>query len=261
MKKVSALLLAAGHGTRLKPLTMNWPKCLMPIGKYPLLEYWLSNLYTNKIFDVYVNLHSHNEIVEQFLQRDRFSSWVKPIFEKELLGTAGTLLNLKEKFKNNTVLLIHADNWSVFNLNDFLNFHFNQRPDNCPITMMTFETNKPEQSGIVETNSKGIVTRFHEKIKDPPGNIANAAVYLIELKEIDQILKMKKITDFSTQIIPKLIGRIATWKNNNIHKDIGTKDILKTAQNDLKPNIYWHEKDNWYINFTKNPIHKLVKSV
>ena len=61
MTKVSALLLAAGFGTRLMPLTENWPKCLMPIGNYPLLEYWLSNLFFNNILDVYVNLHSHHE--------------------------------------------------------------------------------------------------------------------------------------------------------------------------------------------------------
>ena len=109
MTEVSALLLAAGYGTRLMPLTKNWPKCLMPIGKYPLLEYWLSNLYINNIDDVYVNLHSHYEIVEKYLQRNRFASWVKPIFEKELLGTAGTLFNLGKYFSNKTILLIHAD--------------------------------------------------------------------------------------------------------------------------------------------------------
>ena len=124
MAEVSALLLAAGYGTRLMPLTKNWPKCLMPIGKYPLLEYWLSNLYINNIDDVYVNLHSHYEIVEKYLKRKRFSSWVTPIFEKDLLGTAGTLFNLRKYFKNQTILLIHADNWSVFNLKEFINFHF-----------------------------------------------------------------------------------------------------------------------------------------
>ena len=79
--------------------------------------------------------------------------------------------------------------------------------------------------------------------------------------EIDDIFKLNRVSDFSTQIIPKLIGRIATWENTQIHKDIGTKEVLRTAQNDLKPNIHWHEKDNWYINFKKNPIHKKVKSI
>ena len=49
MNKVKALLLAAGLGTRLSPLTDNWPKCLMPIGNRPLLEYWLETLYLTNI--------------------------------------------------------------------------------------------------------------------------------------------------------------------------------------------------------------------
>ena len=65
MKKVRALLLAAGLGTRLRPLTEQWPKCLMPIGKRPLLEYWLETLWQSNIREVLVNLHYLPTIVEE----------------------------------------------------------------------------------------------------------------------------------------------------------------------------------------------------
>lgn len=88
---VRALLLAAGLGIRLRPLTDEWPKCLMPIGKRPLLEYWLQTLLTAGIQDVLVNTHFHADQVNAFLAREQFATWVKSVHERQLLGTAGTL--------------------------------------------------------------------------------------------------------------------------------------------------------------------------
>ena len=123
VEKISVLLLSLGWDAgyflllcQLKVFNANW--------RNPLLEYWLSMLYDIGIRDVYVNLHHHSQHVESFLKREIFSEWVNPIYEDKLLGTAGTLLKIKDLFKFDTILLIHADNWSVFSLNDFLNYHF-----------------------------------------------------------------------------------------------------------------------------------------
>ena len=69
MSEVRALLLAAGLGTRLHPLTEHWPKCLMPVGERPLLEYWLETLWRAGMREALVNLHYLPEIVECFLAR------------------------------------------------------------------------------------------------------------------------------------------------------------------------------------------------
>jgi len=69
VKETRALLLAAGFGTRLKPLTDIWPKCLMPIRNRPLLEYWLSILQKSGISNVLVNTHYLSEHVERFLEQ------------------------------------------------------------------------------------------------------------------------------------------------------------------------------------------------
>jgi len=111
MQKVRALLLAAGLGTRLRPFTNEWPKCLMPIGDRPLLEYWLEILYLTKVHEVLVNLHHFSQIVEEFLHRPRFVDWVQSVHETELLGTAGTLRANRDFFRDCTTLLVHADNW------------------------------------------------------------------------------------------------------------------------------------------------------
>ena len=125
MNQVKALLLAAGLGTRLCPLTDDWPKCLMPIGDRPLLEYWLETLYLTNVNGVLVNLHHHSEIVQDFLNRSRFEGWVSSVSEESLLGTAGTLRANKVYFKNSTTLLVHADNWCQCDFADFLNIILN----------------------------------------------------------------------------------------------------------------------------------------
>ena len=91
MREVRALLLAAGKGRRLRPFTNDWPKCLMPIGDRPLLEYWLQTLHEAGIRKVLVNLHHLPMVVQGFLSRRQFQGWVYSVREKELLGTAGTL--------------------------------------------------------------------------------------------------------------------------------------------------------------------------
>ena len=165
MNKVKALLLAAGLGTRLRPLTDNWPKCLMPIGERPLLEYWLETLYSTNVSEVLVNLHHHYELVHGFLNRPRFKNWVSSVHEESLLGTAGTLKVNREYFQGCTTLLVHADNWCQCDFADFLNYHQKHRPKHCPITMMTFESLTPETCGIVETDVDGVVLAFYEKSK------------------------------------------------------------------------------------------------
>ena len=258
MNKVKALLLAAGLGTRLSPLTDNWPKCLMPIGNRPLLEYWLGTLYSSGVSEVLVNLHHHSEKVQEFLNRSRFEGWVSSVFEDTLLGTAGTLRANKEYFQGFTTLLVHADNWCQCDFADFLNYHHNHRPDHCPITMMTFESPTPETCGIVETDDDGVVYAFHEKSNNPPGNQANGAVYLLEPEILNWILENPGISDFSTEVLPHFIGRIATWHNQVIHRDIGSLAMLKLAQSDPKPDSCWPEIDSWQIEFLSHPIHQQI---
>jgi len=256
MRETRALLLAAGLGTRLSPLTDHWPKCLMPIGERPLLEYWLETLHSAKVKKVLVNLHHHAQLVENFLSRPRFYGWVSSVYESELLGTAGTLEANRAFFQGHTTLLVHADNWCQCDFYDFLNYHKNHRPEYCSITMMTFESPTPETCGIVETDAEGVVFAFHEKSKNPPGSLANCAVYLLEPEVLKWIEKNPDISDFSTEVLPHFMGSIATWNNCGIHRDIGALPMLQLAQSDTQPTSCWLETDTWQKKFLSKPIHR-----
>ena len=119
---------------------------------------------------------------------------------------------------------------------------------------MTFDCKNPTSCGIVELDDQDIVIGFHEKVKNPPGKLANAAVYIVEPEVLSWIESNSKIDDFSTEVLPHFIGKIATWKNNYIHKDIGTIEMLQSAQQDSCDPPIW-DYSSWQDKFSKQPIH------
>lgn len=261
-RSISVLLLAAGVGTRLQPYTNNWPKCLMPINRKPLLEYWLDTARQLGITNVLVNTHYMAATVQSFLNRPVFKKWVQCVYEPELKGTAGTLRANVRALGDKTVLLVHADNFCQGDFINFLDFHQTSRPKNCPITMMTFCTRNPSACGIVELDQRGVVISFHEKVENPPGNLANGAVYLLEPEVLQWIVDRPEIVDFSTQVLPHFIGRIATWHNDGTHIDIGSIEALREAQRTVRYEAIaaFKTNDDWSLQFASHPIHAQIKS-
>jgi mannose-1-phosphate guanylyltransferase len=226
---LKALLLAAGLGTRLKPVTESIPKCLVPVQGRPLLSYWLSLLTKGGCQPLLVNTHHFADKVEEYIRGSEYSKNVQTVFEKELLGTAGTVLKNRAFFGSEAFMLVHADNLSLFDVHEFIARH-QARPAGCEMTMMTYITPTPETCGIVELNKQGVVRSFYEKVKHPPGNLANGAVYILEPSVIDFLagLKKEKI-DFSTEVLPLYLGRMFTFHNNVYHRDIGNLESYKQA--------------------------------
>jgi mannose-1-phosphate guanylyltransferase len=256
--KFKALILAAGFGTRLKPFTEVLPKCLMPISGKPLLEIWLDQLKSVHAEAVLVNLHYKAADVRSFLNRSKFKSWISSTFEEILLGTAGTLIQNMDFFKGSTTLLAHGDNLCICDFESFIDFHFNHRPEGTQITMMTFRTEDPRSCGIVELDENNIVIGFHEKVENPPGNLANAAIYLLDPPVLEWLALQNSISDFSLEVLPQFIGKIATWENKVIMKDIGNPRALLLAQGDVH-NEDQSELDPWAKEFAHHPIHSMIK--
>lgn len=230
-KPIKALLLAAGKGTRLRPITLKKPKCLVEINGIPILDRWLKKLNQLKVNAILINTHYLYSQVEDFLAISKYKSKSIRIFHEEiLLGTAGTLIANKYFFKGSTGLLIHADNYTNINLDELLKAH-QRRPSNCLLTMLTFNTKYPKSCGVVETDKDGILIGFHEKKSDPPGNKANGAIYVFDYEFLDLLeSKYPEAKDFSLDIIPNFIGNIYTWHTNSPFLDIGTKELLEEAE-------------------------------
>lgn len=228
-----ALLLSAGFGTRLRPITDHVPKCLVNINGKPLLSYWFDLLEPSEIDKILVNTHYLPEKVEEFINHSSSSVKVKIIYEDTLLGTGGTILSNKEFFKNDSFLVAHADNLTIFNCHDFINAH-RRRPKDVEITMMTFDTDVPHSCGIIEADKNGIVLGFHEKVSNPPGNKANAAVYIFEPSIFNFLEKLgMKTIDLSTEVLPFFMGKIQIFHNSKYHRDIGTVESLRLANEEF----------------------------
>jgi mannose-1-phosphate guanylyltransferase len=257
---MKALLLSAGIGSRLGPITGLWPKCLMPIHGRPLLEYWLSDLSKSSVSKIFVNLHHLKETVQKFLERDCFSGMVETFVEEELLGTAGTIRALSEELSTSTTIIAHADNWVDINFRELISHH-SVLCSNHPgylMTMVTFDTENPTESGIVESDDTGFVTAFYEKIANPPGTRANGAVYIVEPDLIQWICNRPNISDFSTEVIPEHLGLIGTYHNERVHRDIGRIESLRKAQSDPRRYSNFDVNDAWSEWFRNHRVMELI---
>jgi mannose-1-phosphate guanylyltransferase len=226
---MKALLLCAGLGTRLRPLTLKTPKCLLPIAGRPLVDYWLDSLFASDHIDhVLINVHYKEDQFFDHLSTSPYKDRITIVFEPEILGTAGTLIGNKQFFADSPdVLLIHGDNFYTGHIDELINAH-KSRPDICQMTMMLFEAARPETCGIVNVDDTGIVTEFFEKQENPPGNLANSAIYCLShelLFSLDE-----KLSDFSLEVIPDHMGQIYSVRTVGDVIDIGTPETYAQVQ-------------------------------
>lgn len=172
-RDVRVLLTAAGVGARLRPITDTLPKCLVPIGGRPLLEYWFDAFERAGIRHVLINTHHLPELVREYIARKNATGKFEVVetYEPQLLGSAGTITAndrfvppssddaLREvalrdaaraeptKTPGEEVLIIYSDNLSNIDLGKFLEYH---RSHADPFTMLLFRAQFPEKSGIAE---------------------------------------------------------------------------------------------------------------
>jgi mannose-1-phosphate guanylyltransferase len=227
---MKALLLAAGFGTRLLPITEKIPKCLVRINEISMLEFWLSKLAVKSISSIVVNTHHFADLVTREIANSRTKKAIEIFHEEELLGTAGTLLaNLVTEMESE-ILVVHCDNYSDINIDDFLIAHSQRDPD-CVITMAIFRTNNVQMSGMVETDLNGIVQSFVEKPEHSELTMANAAIYLFDKRAVNEIRdKLVDAHDIAKDILPHFIGRIQSYGIAGFHMDMGTIENLASIR-------------------------------
>jgi mannose-1-phosphate guanylyltransferase len=224
-----ALLLAAGVGSRLYPITTTTPKCLAIINGRPLLDYWLELLFTAGVERVLINTHWLAEQVDAYVNASRWASKIDLVHEGDLLGTGGTVLANRQWFEGRPFLLAHADNLTDFDVAGLIDAH-RTRPSGHLMTMLAFRTDDPRSCGILELDGRSTVVAFHEKVENPPGNLANGAAYILEPEVIAAIAGLgNPVVDLSTEIIPTFMGRILCVETNGYHRDIGTVESLRRA--------------------------------
>jgi len=237
LSDMKAMILAAGEGTRLHPLTQWTPKALLPIARVPLIEHQLSWLKSHGIFQVAINLYHLGEKIKDFLgDGSRFGVRIHYSSEKELLGTAGGVKKM-EDFFDSTFLVVYGDILTDFNLSAMIDFHKKKK---ALVTLALFKVPNPWEVGIVEMNRQDKVLSFKEK---PPrgsehSNLSSGGIYVLEREILDHI-PSHGYCDFGYDIFPTLLAlHLPVYgyvlKAEDYLIDIGTLDKYQKANNDVE---------------------------
>jgi mannose-1-phosphate guanylyltransferase len=216
---MKAILLSAGFGKRLGSLTKNKPKCLLKVNNKAILEIWLEKLFSNNVKEVLINSHYLSDQIKVFVDQSKYKKKIKLVYERKLLGTAGTLLKNINFFNNQDGLLIHADNYIEEDIENFVTFY---KKNKMPLSLMAFKTSNFRDCGILKINKNNTVINIYEKKNISHGKYANGAIYILS-KEAQAEIKKKffKKKDFAKDILPNFLGRISAFKTKKIFVDIG----------------------------------------
>lgn len=225
---MKAFLLAAGNGTRLRPLTDTTPKCLLPIQGVPLLSIWLELCSRYGIKEVLVNSHAHAENIRTFIEAQKKPRLRLRLFEEpSLLGSAGTIFANREWVSNESLFwILYADVLTDVNLQELLRFH---RRRSAAATIGVYRVPEPKRCGIVTLNADGVVTDFVEKPHNPASNLAFSGI-LIATPEFLNYLPAQQPADIGFDVLPRLVGRMSGYEVAGYLQDIGTMRNYEDAQ-------------------------------
>jgi len=227
---LKAFLLAAGLGTRLRPLTETVPKCLVPIGGRPLLSYWLELLARHGVTDVLVNLHHLPDQVRRFAEQPGHPVRLTLTFERELLGSAGTVVaNWSFVADEESFLIGYADNLTNADVSALLRFH---RSHDAPLTMGLFRADDPRACGIADVDERGVITSFVEKPEHPGSDLANAGMYAAR-PSLRRFLPTHAPADIGNDLLPRLVGSMRGTEVSGYIRDIGTWESYRKAEEDV----------------------------
>jgi len=228
-KEISrAFLLAAGVGTRLKPLTDRIPKCLVPVNGEPMLSIWIQLCEELGIREVLINTHHLANQVEAWAARQVHSPVrIRLVYEAKLLGTAGTVAanrdflgDDEEFFVFQADTLVHVDFYPI------RSFH---QSHTGPLTVALFHSPCPWTSGVALVDGRNRITDFEEKPAHPKSDLANAGVYIAR-QELLRYLPARGYADFAEDIFPRLVGEMRGFVIDGQIFDVGTPEHYEEAE-------------------------------
>ena len=232
---IKAVIMAGGEGTRLRPLTCNRPKPMIPVLNKPALEYAITLLKKYGIKDIVISLFFLPEIIQNYFGDG--SDWdVKITYsvEETPRGTAGGVKQAVENH-NDTVLVLSGDGITDFDLAKILDFHKKKKSS---FTIALKHESKPVEYGIVVTDEKGRVEKFLEKPawSEVFTDTANTGMYIIEPQVIKNYIHEKEKFDFSLNLFPLLQKKkipIYGYIADGYWCDIGNLTSYHNVQQDL----------------------------
>ena len=251
---MKAVIIAGGMGTRLRPLTYNTPKPIVPVANRPFVVHQIEHLVKHGVDEVILNLHYLSHEIKKILDDGR--EWGIKIhysIEEHPLGTAGAVKNAEKYFDQGPMVIFNGDVLTDINISKVVNFH---REKEAGVTLTLTEVEDPTAFGLILTDKDGRVTKFIEK---PSWDMVtaktiNAGIYVVDPKIFDEVPKGKAYS-FERELYPSLLEKdlpIYGYLSRSYWIDIGNPSKYKEVheailRNEVAVKIYGTRIDgrNW----------------
>src|ERR1700746_1600911 len=232
-KKVDAVVLVGGKGTRLRPLTLSAPKPMLPTAGLPFLAHLLSRITAAGIEHVILSTSYRAAVFDaEFGDGSKLGLQIEYVTEERPLGTAGGIANVAGHLRHDTVMVFNGDVLSGTDLGQLLEFHQANRAD---VTLHLVRVGDPRAFGCVPTDDEGRVVAFLEKTQDPPTDQINAGCYVFRRSVIDRIPTGRPVS-VEREVFPALLSdglRLCGYVDATYWRDMGTPEDFVRGSADL----------------------------
>ncbi len=229
-----AVILVGGEATRLRPLTCNIPKAIVPVLNTPFLEHVIRYLGSHQVKDITLAQSHLSQPIESYFGNGRqFGVKLSYSIEDTPLGTAGAVKNA-EKYLDETFLVLNGDIITDLDITAMIDFH---RERKAKVTIALTPVDDPTSYGLVETNVQGRVTRFLEKPNwsQVTTNMINAGTYVLEPDVLTRIPPQTRVS-IERETFPLLLDHgepIYAYPSSAYWIDIGTPEKYLQLHRDL----------------------------
>ena len=238
-----AMILCAGLGTRLQPITNSIPKPMIPVAGKPLVEHQIRWFAKHGINEIAINLHHLPDVITNYF-RDGSKFGVKLLYSHEptLLGTAGGVKQV-EKFFDGTFVVFYGDNYTDFDLKEMIAYHKKHKA--VATIMMRKRPRKAKVSSIIELDASGQVTKFIEKPdpalaeSQPPEILSNNGIYVLE-PEVLAFIPPGKFYDFGANVFPDLLKhnkKVMGYVSDVFWCELGTLEKYESAKHEIEKRL------------------------
>ncbi|WIM68257.1 NDP-sugar synthase [Corynebacterium breve] len=228
-----AVILVGGRGTRLRPLTVNTPKPMLPTAGFPFLSHLLARIKEAGMEHVILSTSFKAEVFEEYFGNgEEFGLEIEYVVEEEALGTGGGIRNVYDHLRYDTAMVFNGDVLSGANLGEILETHTSHDAD---VTLHLVRVPDPRAFGSVPTDSDGNVLAFLEKTEDPPTDQINAGCYVFK-KEIIEQIPADSVVSVERTTFPKLLAnsaKVVGHVDTAYWRDMGRPDDFVQGSSDL----------------------------
>jgi len=232
---MKAVILAGGEGTRLRPITYQIPKPMIPLVGMPLMEYVIRNLKKHGIEDIILSTFYMSSIfISHFGNGEKLGVNITYVPEDVPLGTCGAVKNAEKYLKDEPFLVFNGDIITSLDFSKLIEYH-RQKEAKATITLTPVED--PTMYGLVPIDSDGRVIKFLEKPKldEITTNLINAGTYVIEPEVLELVPKGINYS-FERELFPFLLSKgekVFGFPSKSYWLDLGTPQKYLKAQSDI----------------------------